>query len=367
MACPFSVPVDGFLPGDVMQMATLVVAPKAGGAAIITLPIDAVQRTNGYFEWVTQSSISAHFTLTAAQVALIAAAVPPAAFIYSVTLTVVRSGVTITREVQSGIVQARSALSPLPPLIVNTVVITGTPASGIVGSSHQLTGTAYDGLGNPLVYATITWTSSNPMVASVDQTGLVSFVSPGTATIIAASEGVQASTSAVTSDPNFVSPSNLQVIGFLTSDGAWKPRNLSTLAVGILPLVTGIGGNGIDDITPQIAIAYSGSFGASTLTLGATSSGQGTKVNVIRADGSVVFQIDTAGAAILSQLPVQINAGFGCNSKTPQSAAASGGALAAYAAGTAGLDSGVHMLAMWPIWWSPCAPRLSPTGSCRRL
>lgn len=44
--------------------------------------------------------------------------------------------------------------------------------------------------------------------------------------------------------------------------------------------------------------------------------------------------------------PLTVTTAFGCNSKTPQAAVASGGALAAYGAGTNGLDSGANMSAL---------------------
>jgi hypothetical protein len=42
-------------------------------------------------------------------------------------------------------------------------------------------------------------------------------------------------------------------------------------------------------------------------------------------------------------------AGFGCNTKTPQTAYASGGALAAYVTGAFGLDSNANMTALYNL------------------
>lgn len=46
---------------------------------------------------------------------------------------------------------------------------------------------------------------------------------------------------------------------------------------------------------------------------------------------------------------LQVNAGFGCNSKTPQTAYASGGALTAYVTGAFGLDSSANMTALYNL------------------
>jgi uncharacterized protein YjdB len=63
-----------------------------------------------------------------------------------------------------------------------------------VGRTRQLTATAYDAQGDE-VRTPIVWTSANPGIASVDDTGLVTGVAQGTATITAASRnGISAST-----------------------------------------------------------------------------------------------------------------------------------------------------------------------------
>jgi len=58
-----------------------------------------------------------------------------------------------------------------------------------VGGTAQLGATAQDSTGNPLSGRTVTWTSSNGGVASVNGSGLVTGASAGTATITATSGG----------------------------------------------------------------------------------------------------------------------------------------------------------------------------------
>ncbi len=54
------------------------------------------------------------------------------------------------------------------------------------GGTVQLTGAVVDALGNPLTIFPVQWTSRSPAVASVNDTGIVTGVSPGTAVIFAA-------------------------------------------------------------------------------------------------------------------------------------------------------------------------------------
>lgn len=215
--------IDGLLPGDVVQMVSLEVSPASGGAAIINLEIDMVQRTSGFFSWVSQSAIYAHFTLTAANIVTIAAG----AYRYSVVLSVLRNGMTLTREVQAGVIAGRTSASPTPPLIVANLVMVGGPVVGGIGQTAQLSAIAYDGLGNIIPTADIAWDSGDALVAQVDASGLVSFLTPGVTTIYAESMGIQASTTATSNDPAFVAPSNMQVAGWLTSDNAWNPHTLT--------------------------------------------------------------------------------------------------------------------------------------------
>ena len=75
-----------------------------------------------------------------------------------------------------------------PPKVAS-VVVTSLATQLEVGATAQFTATPRDGKGNALTGRTVTWTSSAPTIASVDNGGIVSGVSAGAATISAASEG----------------------------------------------------------------------------------------------------------------------------------------------------------------------------------
>src|SRR5205814_2696349 len=84
--------------------------------------------------------------------------------------------------------------------VVPVSSVTVSPASTTlqVGQTVQLTATPKDANGNPLTGRTVTWSSSNPSVASVDGSGLVTGGgAAGSATITATSEG-QSGTSSIT-------------------------------------------------------------------------------------------------------------------------------------------------------------------------
>ena len=104
--------------------------------------------------------------------------------------------ITATSEGQGG-TAAITVTPPPPPAPVASVTVTPAPASVPTGQTVQLTATLKDANGNTLTGRTVTWASSNPAVATVTGSGLVSGVTAGAATITATSETVSG-TSAVT-------------------------------------------------------------------------------------------------------------------------------------------------------------------------
>ena len=74
---------------------------------------------------------------------------------------------------------------------VETIAVTPNPAGMPVGQTVQLAAELKDKQDRVLTNRQVTWGSSNPAVATVDATGLVTGVTPGGATITATSEGKQ--------------------------------------------------------------------------------------------------------------------------------------------------------------------------------
>src|SRR5256714_170731 len=100
--------------------------------------------------------------------------------------------ITATSEGKSG--TASITVTNVP---VATVDVTPPTATVQAGQTAQLTATPRDANGAALSGRTVTWSSSNTSVATVTSAGLVSGVTPGSATITAASEG-KSGTSSIT-------------------------------------------------------------------------------------------------------------------------------------------------------------------------
>ena len=72
---------------------------------------------------------------------------------------------------------------------VATVTVTPNPATVARTKTVQLTATLKDAAGNVLTGRTVTWSSNNLLVATVNNSGVVTGVFVGNATVIASSEG----------------------------------------------------------------------------------------------------------------------------------------------------------------------------------
>ena len=75
-----------------------------------------------------------------------------------------------------------------PPGVAEVVVTPGSAAL-LVGQTVDLSAAALDGEGDPVPGATVTWSSDDPDVATVNASGVVTAISAGTVTITAASDG----------------------------------------------------------------------------------------------------------------------------------------------------------------------------------
>jgi len=85
--------------------------------------------------------------------------------------------------------EAGTATVTVTPVPVATVSVTPGSLELTMGQTGQLTATPLDAGGNALTGREVTWASDNVAVATVNGAGLVTAVSPGTATLTATSEG----------------------------------------------------------------------------------------------------------------------------------------------------------------------------------
>src|SRR5204862_355488 len=95
--------------------------------------------------------------------------------------------ITATSEGKSS--TAALTVTTVPVASVASVAVAPATASLTVGQTVQLTATPKDSAGGTLTGRTVMWSSSNPSVATVSGSGLVTSVVVGTATITATSEG----------------------------------------------------------------------------------------------------------------------------------------------------------------------------------
>src|SRR5213078_1107518 len=112
------------------------------------------------------------------------------------------SGVTPGSITISATSEGKSGTSAVTVTNVPVATVDVTPPSASVqaGQTVQLTATPKDANGAPLSGRTVTWSSSNTSVAAVSNSGLVSGVTPGSATVTATSEG-KSGTSTITVTP----------------------------------------------------------------------------------------------------------------------------------------------------------------------
>jgi uncharacterized protein YjdB len=91
----------------------------------------------------------------------------------------------ITATVEGRTAAATITVTPVP---VATVAVTPSTSSLVIGATVQLSATTKDAAGNTLTGRTVTWTTSDQSIASVDGNGLVTANAIGSAAITATSE-----------------------------------------------------------------------------------------------------------------------------------------------------------------------------------
>jgi uncharacterized protein YjdB len=168
-----------------------------------------------------------------------------------------------------------SMTGPVPSTPTGSVSVSLGAASLTVGGTTQATATNRDAAGNVLTGRPVTWTSSNPAVATVSASGGVAAVGAGTATITATSEG-QTGSAALTVTPVPTASVSVSLgAASLTVGGTTQATATNRDAAGNVltgRLVTWTSSN------PAVAtVSASGgvaAVGAGTATITATSEGQ---------------------------------------------------------------------------------------------
>ncbi|HJR63395.1 MAG TPA: Ig-like domain-containing protein [Gemmatimonadaceae bacterium] len=186
--------------------------------------------------------------------------------------------ITATSGGRSG--TAQITVNPVP---VGSVTVEPSSVTLNPTQTRQLTATVRDGSGNVLTGRTITWTTSNALIATVSNSGLVTALLPGSATITATAQGVEG-TATVTVNPFpvgsvSVDPTSATVfIGRTTQLTAtvrntqgevmtgqavtWSSSNSNVATVSTSGLVTGVASG-----TATITATSGGRSGTSAITV----------------------------------------------------------------------------------------------------
>jgi uncharacterized protein YjdB len=121
---------------------------------------------------------------------------------------------------------------PPPPPTVSTVNVTPDAGSVLIGATLQLAPTVLDGSGQTLANRSILWTSLAPEIATVTQTGLVTGVSSGSATITASTEGKTGAAAVVVAAPPTRSCDATEAISIVQEIGGTISRTDCRLSDG---------------------------------------------------------------------------------------------------------------------------------------
>jgi acid phosphatase type 7 len=166
---------------------------------------------------------------------------------------------TITATVE-GKADAAQITVRVPAVPVASVTVTPSSATVETGRTVQLTATVGDASGNTLSGRQVTWVSSNPALASVSTSGLVSGTAAGRVTISATSEGKVG-----TSEVTVVAPGAAAVLvgaGDIADCDVTQHEATAKLLDGIAGTVMAIGDNAYEDGTDaEYATCYQPTWG----------------------------------------------------------------------------------------------------------
>jgi hypothetical protein len=204
---------DLFSPVDTgLEVAQLLVTP---GSA--TLPTSGTQGFVAYAHLKDGDSVAVTVAWSATGGSISSAGV------YTAGLTTGEYAVAATMKGFTD--TATVTLTSIP---VASVSVSPASATLSVGATQQLSAVTKDSAGNTLTGRVVTWSSSNPAIATVSGSGLVTAIAAGSATITATSEGKTGTSAITVQAPGSHAGYYVAPTGSPTGDGsAAKPWNLA--------------------------------------------------------------------------------------------------------------------------------------------
>jgi uncharacterized protein YjdB len=174
-----------------------VVVPTPGAVASVSVALGTSSLNAGQTTQATATTRDASNNVLTGRVIVWTSNNPAVATVSgSGVVTAVAAGsaqITATSEGVAGSAGLSVGAPPPPPVAVASVSVTLTVSSLNAGQTTQATATTRDASNNVLTGRVIVWTSSNPAVATVSGSGVVTAVAAGSAQITATSEGVAGS------------------------------------------------------------------------------------------------------------------------------------------------------------------------------
>lgn len=180
----------------------------------------------------------------------------------SVSETGVVTGIAVGTATVTATSEGKFAAIPLTvvPVPVASVRVIGPTTPLTVGTTTPLLAEVRDARSNVVTDRVVTWASSNPQIASINTTGLVSALGVGTATITATSEG-QSGTLGVTVQATGAAPVIQSITpatlipgesATLTGTGFFTNDSLAVSIAGVRAPLLGGGGNQVVVLVPCV-------------------------------------------------------------------------------------------------------------------
>ena len=245
-----SIPSDGVVtPQDVAGVSRT--ATNAPTATVIAQFLQSLDDGSGTGKIVIPASISTSLESSPA-VSLISDAGPLAQASLSGLVSSVgkflipasqASSALATQLTTAGVSSSAGNVSPSVPATLNSVSVSVANASNAAGLSEQLTALANMSDGTSTVAtSTVTWSSDNTSVLTVDASGLATGLKPGTATVTATKGNLKGSVSLTVTDAVLtsisVSSANINLpLGLtqtLTANGTYSDGSSKAIATGVV-------------------------------------------------------------------------------------------------------------------------------------
>jgi trimeric autotransporter adhesin len=295
------------------------------GFALLSCGGDSTGTGNGAGKVIITPSndsiaIGASVTLSAKVVNAQGQVVPGATIFWNTSnanIATVSSNGTVT-SVDTGTVQIAASANGVSGIATVTVLpkpvagVVVTPPSQVikVGQKFQFQAQPVDADGNPLSGRVITWSSSDATIASVDNTGLVTGVAVGPATITATSENKSGSAAvsvgAQTATTITVAPPSVSITVGQTSQLSATVKDASGAVIAGAPVSWSVDNPGVATVS-STGLVTGISAGSATVTAASGAAHIGVPVSVAPIPANAVV-ISPSSATLVPTEQVQLSA-----------------------------------------------------------